>query len=80
MLVQIIYMEVLLERYGSVIKIRNDKLNEYKELHSKVWPGVQEAIKDCNIKNYSIYYKDGFNNGDDFTTVLELQTLINAQD
>jgi len=27
---------------------------------------------------YSIYYKDGFKNGDDFTTVLELQTLINA--
>ncbi len=53
-------MEVRLERYGSVIKIKNNKLNEYKELHSKVWPGVQKTIKDCNIKNYSIYYKDGY--------------------
>jgi L-rhamnose mutarotase len=49
-----------MKRYGSVIKLKPEKLSEYKTLHSKVWPGVLEKIKECNISNYSIYYKDGY--------------------
>ena len=45
-------------RYGMVIKVRAEKLEEYKELHSAVWPNVLEMIKKCNIHNYSIYHKD----------------------
>lgn len=48
-----------MKRYGSVIQVRPDKLAEYKELHENVWPGVLEMIYACNIRNYSIYYKDG---------------------
>ena len=47
-------------RYGMVIKVRAEKLEEYKELHSAVWPNVLEMIKKCNIHNYSIYHKDGY--------------------
>lgn len=49
-----------MERYGMVIGVKLDKLEEYKRLHSAVWPGVLDMIRKCNIRNYSIYYKDGF--------------------
>jgi L-rhamnose mutarotase len=49
-----------MQRFGSVIKIKSDKLEEYKRLHANAWPGVLEMIKKCNIQNYSIYYKDGY--------------------
>ena len=48
-----------MKRYGSVIKVKPEKLEEYKKLHAAVWPGVLKKIKECNISNYSIYYKDG---------------------
>jgi L-rhamnose mutarotase len=49
-----------MERHGNVIKLKPEKLAEYKELHANVWPDVLKMIRDCNIQNYSIYYKDGF--------------------
>lgn len=49
-----------MKRYGSVIKVVPEKLEEYKRLHAAVWPGVLEMIQKCNIRNYSIYYKDGY--------------------
>ena len=48
-----------MKRYGSVIKIKPDELEDYKKLHKNIWPEVAKVIKDCNIKNYSIYHKDG---------------------
>ena len=42
-------------RYGSVIGLKPEKLEEYKELHANVWPDVLKKIKECNIRNYSIY-------------------------
>jgi L-rhamnose mutarotase len=49
-----------MKRFGSVIRLRPEKLEEYKTLHASVWPGVLRKITECNIRNYSIYYKDGF--------------------
>jgi L-rhamnose mutarotase len=49
-----------MERYGMVIKIKPEKLEEYKELHADVWPEVLGMIRNCNIRNYSIYLKDGY--------------------
>jgi L-rhamnose mutarotase len=48
-----------MKRYGSVIGVRPEKLDEYKKLHAAVWPDVLKTIKNCNIRNYSIYYRDG---------------------
>lgn len=44
-----------MRRYGSVIGVRPEKLNEYKRLHANPWPGVLDTLKKCNIRNYSIY-------------------------
>ncbi|MBQ7163368.1 MAG: L-rhamnose mutarotase [Bacteroidales bacterium] len=48
-----------MKRYGQVIAVRPEKLEEYKRLHANAWPGVLKMIKDCHLQNYSIYYKDG---------------------
>lgn len=48
-----------IQRYGSVIRVKPEKLEEYKNLHAHPWPEVNAMIKDCNIQNYSIYYRDG---------------------
>jgi L-rhamnose mutarotase len=42
-------------RYGMVIGLRPEQLQEYKKLHAAVWPGVLKMIKECKIRNYSIY-------------------------
>jgi len=49
-----------MKRYGMVIKVKLDKLEEYKRLHAEPWSGVLQMIHDCNIRNYSIYLKDDF--------------------
>jgi L-rhamnose mutarotase len=49
-----------MKRYGLVIRLRPEKYEEYKQLHAAVWPGVLAKISECGIRNYSIYYKDGF--------------------
>jgi L-rhamnose mutarotase len=46
--------------YGSLIKIRLEKLEEYKKLPAAVWSEVLDTIKKCSIRNYSIYYMDGY--------------------
>jgi len=49
-----------MKRYGSVIKIKLDKLEEYKKLHANIWPEVAKTITECNIINYSIFHKDEY--------------------
>jgi L-rhamnose mutarotase len=42
-------------RYGMVTGIRPDKIERYRQLHAAIWPDVLKKIKECNIRNYSIY-------------------------
>ena len=46
-----------MERYGMVVKLREDKIAEYTALHAAVWPDVLKMIAECNIGNYSIYLR-----------------------
>lgn len=46
-----------MKRYGWVIGLKEDKIDEYKKLHAAVWPEVLDMIKLCNISNYSIYMR-----------------------
>lgn len=47
-----------MQRFGSVIGVRPEKVQEYRNLHAKVWPGVLHRLRECNIRNYSIYFKE----------------------
>ena len=46
-----------MRRYGMVIGLRPEKLEEYKRLHAAVWPDVLKMIGQCHIRNYSIYLR-----------------------
>lgn len=47
-----------MKRMGMVISLNDDKVTEYKKLHSAVWPEILATISDCNIRNYSIFLKE----------------------
>ncbi len=49
-----------MKRYGMALRLRPGALEEYSRLHAAVWPEVLEMIAACNIRNYSIYHKDGW--------------------
>ena len=49
-----------MKRCGMVTKIRPGKLDEYRKYHANIWPEVIEMIRECNIRNYSIYEKGGY--------------------
>jgi L-rhamnose mutarotase len=61
-----------MRRFGQIIGIKPEHIEEYERLHADVWPGVLKTIEACNIKNYSIYrYHDTLfayfeYHGDDF--------------
>jgi len=44
-----------MKRYGMVIGLAPDKLDEYRKLHAAAWPEVLRMIRECNLRNYSIY-------------------------
>jgi len=46
------------QRYAWVTGLKPEKAAYYRELHAHPWPGVVRMIKECNIRNYSIYLKE----------------------
>ena len=47
------------QRYASVVGLKPEKEAEYRRLHAQVWPGVLEALRRANVRNYSIFLRDG---------------------
>lgn len=47
-------------RYGSVIKLKPEKKQDYIELHKTVWTDVLATLSECHISNYSIFIKDDY--------------------
>ena len=48
-----------MKRYAQVIRVRPEMFEEYERLHRAVWPDVLRMIRECGIRNYSIFYRDG---------------------
>jgi L-rhamnose mutarotase len=48
-----------MKRYGMLIRVKPERMEEYKLIHARVWPEVLSMIMKCNIRNYSIFEKDG---------------------
>ena len=49
-----------MQRHGQVIRVRPDKLEKYKAYHANAWPEILDMIRQCNIRKYSIFHKDGY--------------------
>jgi L-rhamnose mutarotase len=47
-----------MKRYGWLIGIKPETIEEYKKYHARVWPEVLDTIRKCNIRNYSIFLVD----------------------
>ena len=47
-----------MRRFGQVIGLDRDRVEEYRKYHAKIWPEIEEAIRQAGICNYSIYLDD----------------------
>jgi L-rhamnose mutarotase len=47
-----------MQRFGQAIKVKPEKLEYYRELHQNPWPCILDKIRECNIRNYSIFLLD----------------------
>ena len=45
-------------RFGQTIKLKPEYREEYVRQHKAVWPDVLKMIKECGLRNYSIFLKD----------------------
>jgi L-rhamnose mutarotase len=43
------------QRAGFVLRVRPDRIDEYVEAHSNVWPEMREALSTAGIRNYTIF-------------------------
>ncbi len=48
-----------MKRYGQLIRLKAEAYDEYVRYHADVWPGVLDTIRKCNIRNYSIFHREG---------------------
>lgn len=48
-----------MRRFGQMIRLRPEHEAEYKRIHVKIWPEIENAIREAGIRNYSIFLKDG---------------------
>ena len=47
-----------MRRVGFLLKVRQDKLDEYKAHHRAVWPEMLDALRRTGWHNYSLFMRD----------------------
>lgn len=48
-----------MKRVASVIRLRPEHEQTYRQLHAAAWPSVLAGLRKANITNYSIFLRDG---------------------
>ena len=51
-------MSKSLKRIGFLLKVKSDRLEEYKERHRAVWPEMRQALRETGRGNYSLFLRD----------------------
>jgi L-rhamnose mutarotase len=46
------------QRIGFVLKVRKDRLEEYKARHREVWPEMLAALRETGWHNYSLFLRE----------------------
>jgi len=46
------------KRVGFVLKVKEDKIEEYKQHHEAVWPEMLDALRRNGWHNYSLFLRD----------------------
>jgi L-rhamnose mutarotase len=66
-----------MKRIGVLLKVRSDKIEEYKKAHENVWPEMKAALSRAGWHNYSLFMRDDgllfgyFETPVDFATALK---------
>jgi L-rhamnose mutarotase len=47
-----------MERVGDLLKVKEDKIEEYKYHHENVWPEMEEALARTGWNNYSLFMRE----------------------
>ncbi len=75
-----------MERVCFLLRVRPDRLEDYKARHRTVWPEMQQALRDTGWRNYSLFLGDdgllvGYLETDDFAAALAgmEQTEVNSR-
>ena len=46
-----------MQRIGFLIKVRKEKLDEYRRLHNPIWPELASELKAAGMRNYSLWLR-----------------------
>jgi L-rhamnose mutarotase len=46
------------ERVCFLLRVRPDRLEEYKQRHREVWPEMLDALRETGWTNYSLFLRD----------------------
>ena len=47
-----------MKRVGFMLKVKKDKIEEYKEHHKNVWPEMLDALRRTGWHNYSLFMSE----------------------
>jgi len=47
-----------MQRVAFVLKVKRDKIEEYKRRHREVWPEMLAALRETGWRNYSLYLRE----------------------
>ncbi len=47
-----------MKRVAFLLKVKEDKIDEYKEHHKQVWPEMLEALRRTGWHNYSLFMRE----------------------
>lgn len=47
-----------MQRVCFLLKVRADRIEEYKRRHADVWPEMLDALRDAGWHNYSLFLRD----------------------
>ena len=65
-----------MKRVGFVLKVRPEKLDEYKAHHRQVWPEMLAALRRHGWHNYSLFMRDDGLLFGYFETPVDFQTAL----
>ena len=43
------------ERHAQIVRLRPEKADEYLDLHERVWPRIEQRLREAHIRNYTIF-------------------------
>ncbi|MCG5212277.1 L-rhamnose mutarotase [Streptosporangium sp. KLBMP 9127] len=75
-----------MRRVCFLLKVRPDRLEEYRARHENVWPEMRDALRETGWHNYSLFLREdgllvGYLETDDFEAAKEAmaRTGVNAR-